>query len=117
MPLTLPVLKTGAVYQYPLVSEIHCSTTAVRFVDGKEQRFETRGRKRAWILRFSQLEENELAELEAFVRSASLLQEPILFEDPTTGATHAQCYLDADTIVLECDEDGRGSATLAIREE
>ena len=64
---TLPLLKTGAVMQYPAAKEASYSTGIVRFVDGGEQRYrDYKAPLLRWIIRLDLLDEAELSGLEDF---------------------------------------------------
>ena len=65
---TFPVLKTGAVAQYPLERGVRFSTQAVRFMDGSRQRFRLYGPGlRRWTLKLDLLDEQELGAVISFV--------------------------------------------------
>ncbi len=68
---TFPVLKTGAVAQYPLGFGVRYSTHAVRFLDGSQQKYALIGTGlRRWTISLDLLDEQELGAVIAFVEHA-----------------------------------------------
>src|ERR1700685_3229962 len=89
---SFPTLKTGAAAQYPLDFGVRFSTQAVRFMDGSQQRFPLYGiGLRRWTLKLDMLDEQELAEVIAFVEQQG--SAPFAFTDPATGAVASTCVL------------------------
>jgi len=67
-----PILKTGAILQYPAQKAIRFSTAVLRFVDGAEQRFrDYQMPLRRWTIQLDLLDENELHVLNEFFRAQS----------------------------------------------
>ena len=80
---SFPVLKTGAVAQYPLEYGVHFVTQSVRFMDGSQQRFRLHGTGlRRWTLKLDLLGEDELAAVMAFVEQQG--SAPFAFTDPAS---------------------------------
>src|SRR5580698_9386362 len=89
---TFPVLKTGAVAQYPLDRSVRFSTQAVRFMDGSQQRFRLIGTGlRRWTLKLDLLDEQELAAVIAVVEQQQ--SAVFAFTGPVTGASVATCVI------------------------
>lgn len=65
MPAAFPLLKTGAVVQYPATKTTQYSSFVVRFTDGGDQRYRqyTPALQR-WTIKLSLLDEGELHALE-----------------------------------------------------
>jgi len=110
-----PVLKTGAVTQYPGQRSVRYSTVTLEFVDGAEQRF--RGYQAAlhqWIIQLSLLDQGELQELQEFFRAMEGRAENFAFTDPWDGTSYPSCCLGADSIatVLAAEWDSRTSVTV-----
>ncbi len=67
---TFPLLKTGAVAQYPATKSLRFQNQIVRFVDGNEQRYrDSAGPLHQWIIRLDWLDETEMAAIEDFFLS------------------------------------------------
>lgn len=112
-----PVLKTGAVAQYPAERTTTFSTRVLRFVDGAEQRYRQHSSPlRRWVIRLNLLDEEELANLEAFFQSEQGRAGTFAFTDPIDGTTFPSCSLESDRIELEYKDVFRGEAVMVIRE-
>jgi hypothetical protein len=112
-----PLLKTGALAQYPFERRLEYATEVLRFLDGTEQRFRQRGEAgRRWVLRLSLLDEDELAKIEAFFQTEQGRTGSFAFTDPCDGQTYADCSLEKDTIELGYEEIAGGGTTIVIRE-
>ncbi len=111
-----PVLKTGAVAQYPANRAIEHSTSVLVFVDGSEQRFrEFASPARKWVIRLELLDEGELAALEDFLIAQQGRLGTFSFTDPWDGTTYPDCSLEADSIPLESQDLMRGRTTMVVR--
>jgi hypothetical protein len=111
-----PVLKTGAVIQYPAIRAIEYSTRVLRFLDGTEQRFRDYGAPvLRWVIRLDLLDEEEMAKLEDFFRSEQGRTGTFTFTDPWDSTEHPNCSLDNDWIQLRFGGPGRGSTGLVVR--
>ena len=112
---TFPVLKTGAVAQYPLDYGVRYQTQAVRFMDGSQQKFRLCGvGLRRWTLKLDLLGEDELAAVIAFVEqqcSASFA-----FTDPATGAVAATCVISGEQLDVTLKGEMKGQTTIVIEE-
>lgn len=112
-----PLLRTGAVLQYPATRHIQNSTYILRFLDGSEQRFrDYPSPARRWTVRLDLLDEGEMAALEAFLVSQQGQSGRFSFTDPWEGTVHANCSLENDVVPLEFTGLSRGSATLVVKE-
>lgn len=112
-----PLLKTGALAQYPLERRLEFATEVLRFVDGSEQRFRQRGSPaRRWVLRLNLLTEEEAARVEAFFLTEQGRTGSFAFTDPNDGQTYPDCSLDDDAIELSWEEISGGSTAIVIRE-
>ncbi|MCC7176603.1 MAG: DUF2460 domain-containing protein [Bryobacterales bacterium] len=113
---TFPLLKTGAVAQYPAGRALEYSTSVLHFVDGREQRFrEWAGATRRWVIRLELLDEGELAALEAFHAARQGRLGTFSFTDPWDGTTYPDCSLETDSFALEYQDLMRGRAKLVVR--
>jgi hypothetical protein len=112
-----PLLKSGAVLQYPGERQVAVSTRVLAFVDGGEQRFRQRGAAlRQWVIRLDLLTEAELKDLENFFRVQAGRQEEFTFLDPWSNTEIANCSLTEDSIEIVLAGLDRGRTTLTIRE-
>lgn len=112
-----PILKTGAVAQYPADREIRFSTQVVRFVDGSEQRFRNFSNSlHRWSIRLNSLDENELNAIRNFFQTQRGSAGTFSFTDPWDAAVYDQCCLENDEMLEELLDEGRSRTTLVIRE-
>lgn len=112
-----PVLKTGAVAQYPLTRALGYSTRVLRFVDGSEQRFREYPRAlRRWVIRLDLLDEEEMSRVEEFFVSQQGKLGSFSFTDPWDGTQYPNCSLERDEILLRFGAVMRGEATVVVRE-
>ena len=112
---TFPVLKTGAVAQYPLDRSIQFQTQTVRFLDGSQQRFRLyRTGLRKWVVTLNQLDEQELSAVRTFVERQG--GAAFVFTDPLSGETVARCVIARDSFECGLTTEMRAHATLAIEE-
>ncbi len=94
MMLTFPSLDTGAVAQYPLPVSYTTPVEIIRFIDGSDQRFITRGKTlRSWHVDLSSLNENEINQLEQFFESLGGQYSVFAFPDPYSGQTVLNCRI------------------------
>lgn len=115
--MDFPLLKTGAVTQYPSARHQSYDTRVMSFVDGGEQRFRQRGAPlRYWIIRLDLLEESELKALENFFRAQAGRFEEFTFLDPWTAEEVEHCSLAEDVFESSLTEHDRGRTTLTVRE-
>jgi hypothetical protein len=112
---TFPVLKTGAVAQYPLDRGVRFSTQAVRFMDGSRQRFRLHGTGlRRWTLKLAQLDEEELGAVIAFVEQQT--GATFAFTDPVTGDNVATCIISGQQFDATMNREMSGQTTIVIEE-
>ncbi|MCE5306207.1 MAG: DUF2460 domain-containing protein [Acidobacteriales bacterium] len=112
-----PILKTGAVMQYPAERSMSFSTEVLRFVDGSEQRFRDFGTPlKRWIVRLDLLEDAELKRLEQFFEASQGALGSFQFTDPRDGTVYASCRLEEDQMTIEFNAEQQGRTELVIRE-
>lgn len=115
--MTFPLLKTGAVAQYPAVKELAGATEVVRFVDGREQRYRDFGSAlRRWVIRLELLDEAELATVEEFFMENQGAFGSFAFTDPWDGTVYPDCSLEQDSLEVVLAGELRGATALAVRE-
>ena len=114
---TFPILKTGAVVQYPATRTLEFSTQVLRFIDGTEQRFrDHRSPARRWTIRLELLDEEEVGKLEEFFQSAQGRIDRFRFVDPWDGTEYPDCSLENDEMETEFRDVARGRATIVVRQ-
>ena len=112
-----PILRTGAVAQYPLATGRRTGTTVLEFVDGAEQRFPTMGASlRGWVLTYGQLDEGEMRSLRSFVESNLESGSLFPFTDPSTNAVYSNCRISKADLDESWDADGSGRTRIEIIE-
>ena len=110
-----PILKTGAVVQYPFAREVRFRTDTVRFLDGSRQRYrlQTAGLRR-WTIKLSLLDEQELASIIAFGEQQG--PDPFEFTDPLTGETVNKCIISGQKFDAGMSGEMHGQAEIVIEE-
>ena len=112
-----PVLKTGAVAQYPAERRVRLATVVQEFVDGSQQRFRVRGGAlRRWVIQLGQLDDAELFDLEQFFEEQGGAAGVFTFTDPWDGTVYANCSFVSDSAVFDFAGFARGRASVTIRE-
>jgi hypothetical protein len=110
-----PVLKTGAVAQYPLDRGVRYSTQTVRFMDGSQQNFRLIGvGLRRWTLKLDLLDEQELGAVIAFVEQQG--SATFAFTDPVTGDNVATCMISGQQFDATMTRELDGQTTVVIEE-
>ncbi|HVO97433.1 MAG TPA: DUF2460 domain-containing protein [Bryobacteraceae bacterium] len=114
---SFPMLKTGAVAQYGSDRALRFSTTVLRFVDGREQRYPGYGAPlRQWTIRLDLLDESELADLEQFFESSSGRAGTFAFTDPWDGTVYPSCSFAGDELAMDFQELARGKTQVVVKE-
>src|SRR5258708_12868001 len=100
-----PVLKTGAVMQYPAERWPSYSTQTVRFLDGTEQRFGDYATPlHRWVIRLAALDETEMHQLRKFFREQRGGSGTFLFTVPGSGTQdhHNPHHITTSTKLFPC---------------
>jgi len=114
---TFPILKTGAVTQYPAKSRASFSSQVLQFVDGSEQRFPGYTQSlQVWTVQFNLLEEDELSRLADFFSDLAGAAGSFVFIDPATGTVYPDCSFEEDVFSMDVLAGARGKTTITIRE-
>jgi hypothetical protein len=114
--MRFPVLKTGALAQYPATRTLEYKTDVIEFTDGTEQRYRQRGaRVNRWVVRLELLDETEMSRLAEFFNAAAGRAGTFEFKDPWTGAVHTNCSLEIDELTAELAGEMRVGTALVIR--
>jgi hypothetical protein len=112
---TFPVLKTGAVAQYPLGFGVRYATQTIRFLDGSQQKYPLMGTGlRRWTIHLDLLDEQELGALIAFVEQQG--SAVFSFTDPLTGTNVPKCVLSEQRVEAMVQRDLTGKTTIQIEE-
>src|SRR5579884_4155907 len=111
-----PILRTGAVAQYPFSSGTLFRTVILNFVDGSEQRYSDYGQPlRAWTVQLDQLDEGELATVRQFFREQAGMSGRFTFTDPVTGTSYPNCSFAQSSLTGELKDTGRSATRLVIK--
>ena len=114
---TFPVLKTGAVAQYPATKSMRFQNQTIRFLDGSEQRYrDSEGPLHQWVIRLSELDEREMAAFEQFFQDNQGRLGSFAFTDPWDGTQYANCSLASDEMTLGSLAEMRGKTSLTVIE-
>jgi hypothetical protein len=115
--IAFPRLRTGAVAQYPATRALSHTTEVMKFIDGTDQRYRSRGAAvKRWVIRLELLDETEIERLERFFTAVQGRLGKFSFEDPWTGDVYTDCSLEIDELEFELAGETRGRTVLAIRE-
>lgn len=112
-----PLLKSGAVVQYPIERSLLHPSRVLRFIDGAEQSFRTQASAlKRWVVTLALLDEDEQARIDAFFDQAGGRLNDFSFEDPWDSVTHASCRLESDELKEALVGEGRSTTRLVIRQ-
>jgi Conserved hypothetical protein 2217 (DUF2460) len=114
---TFPLLKTGAVTQYPASVIQQYGTDLVVFLDGTEQRSRRLpGPAKRWAIDLSQLDDDEMRRVEEFFLSQAGSYGSFSFTDPWSGTASGDCSFAEDTLVMSFEAQDRGKLRLTVVE-
>ena len=114
---TFPLLKTGAVTQYPASVIQQYGTDVVVFLDGTEQRNRRLpGQLRRWVIDLSLLDDNEVRRMEEFFLSRSGSYGSFTFTDPWNETVYTNCSFAEDTLTVNFESQDRAKLRLTILE-
>ncbi len=114
---TFPLLKTGAITQYPATAVQQFSTDLVVFMDGTEQRSrKLPGPAKKWVINLAMLDESEMRVLEEFYIAQSGNYASFSFADPWTSTVYPDCSFQEDTLLLGFEAQDRGKLRLTVVE-
>lgn len=112
-----PILKTGAVAQYPLKTTYKYKADIVWFLDGSEQRYRNSpGVLHQWEIDLSKLDEQEMAAIEEFFLANEGATSLFAFTDPSTGAVYQNCSVAGSELAFTFVGPLSGTAKTVIRE-
>ena len=114
---TFPPLKTGAVAQYPATRTFRLQNQILRFLDGTDQRYrDSAGPLYAWEIRLNQLDETEMASLQAFFLANQGSFASFAFTDPWSGQVYSNCSLASDDMNITSLAEMQGKTSLVVIE-
>lgn len=114
---TFPILKTGAVMQYPAQRSLQFSTTALQFMDGTEQRFRSfQLPLHRWVIQLSLMDQSELHQFQEFFRGMAGSAEDFSFTDPSDGTNYPSCSLASDSMAAVLAGEWSGQTSLTVVE-
>jgi Conserved hypothetical protein 2217 (DUF2460) len=112
---TFPTLKTGAVAQYPITKVFRFQQQILHFIDGTDQRYQDcAGSLYTWVIRLDQLDEGELAALQAFFLDNQGAFGSFSFTDPWSGQVYQNCSLESDEMDITSFAEMRGATSLTV---
>ena len=112
-----PILKTGAILQYPAQKSIRFSTGVLRFVGGAEQRFrDYQAPLRRWTIRLDLLDENELHVLREFFRAEAGAAGTFTCTDPWDSTAYLNCSFENHEMAEELLDEVKGKTALTVQE-
>jgi phage-related protein len=113
---SFPVLKTGAVIQFPAIRKLEFTTDVIQFIDGAEQRFRGYDRQyRSWTIRLAALDETELQRVRAFAQQNGATG-LFSFTDPWDGTVYPSCRIDGTGLEDMLNGLARAATSVVIRE-
>lgn len=114
---TFPQLSSNAVTQYPAPQAHVRAGRIVRFIDGSDQRFIALGKTlRSWQVNLTLLNEQELADIEAFFEEQGGEYSMFDFPDPVSGVIVPNCRFSAPTLVTAYQATDVGAASFWVIE-
>ena len=114
---TFPKLKTQAIAQYPAIRTVVFSTSVIPFMDGQEQRFrDFAAPLLVWTIDLSQLDDEEVSNLEVFFIEQSGSFSAFDFVDPWNETVYSDCTLDNPEVLLQYQGNQAGSVRLRVRQ-
>ena len=114
---TFPLLRTGAVIQYPATRTVKVSTEIIQFVDGSEQRFRNYSTPyHSWMIPLAVLDEGEIQQLRNFIVQTNGGAGTFSFTDPWDAIVYPSCSLQGNDFPDLLSGPFSGGVTLTIRE-
>src|SRR3954453_9600148 len=100
--LSFPSLRSGATAQYPLGLTEDAAVQVIRFLDGTDQRFQSRGKLlRRWKIDLTALTEDEIGAVEAFFNALGGAYMKFSFSDPVSGDLIPNCILYTEELLFK----------------
>jgi hypothetical protein len=115
--MEFPILSSGAVTQYGSPLGLSWPVQVIRFLDGTDQRFLSRGRAlRRWLIDLRLLNESEIASVEAFFSSMGGEYSMFNFPDPISGISVLNCRIGAPELISQYQDVDTGAISLWVVE-
>ncbi len=112
-----PILKTGAVAQYPAKLTFLYRADIVPFLDGSEQRYRNSPSVlHQWEIDLAQLDEQEIANIQQFFLQNQGGADNFAFTDPWSNAVYSNCSIAGDDLGMTYKGLLSGSTTVILRE-
>ena len=112
-----PLLKTGAIAQYPVERSTRRRSIVLTYVDGGQQSYrDDAGGLREWVIRLKLLDEAEIAALEQFFVEQKGSFGSFSFIDPWDGAEYPNCSLASDEAAFEYEDALRCRLELTVKQ-
>ena len=97
---TFPTISSNAVTQYPAAIQFSQAVQVIGFLDGTDQRYLLQPKMlRLWRISLTQLNEDEIQQIETFFANQEGTYSPFTFPDPFTGANVNGCRFAASTLL------------------
>ena len=110
-----PVLKTGAVVQYPLTRTAAFQNQMLTFLDGTQQRYrDSAGLRARWEIRLTELDAGEMAAMEEFFLANQGTFGSFAFTDPVDGTVYSNCSLRVDALDIATAEEMREATKVTV---
>ena len=110
-----PLLRTGALTQFPLTRSLRMPVQSVTFVDGSRQTYRLRAAPmRRWFVRLDQLDAEELNAVIDFAELQGT--DEFAFTDPLTGSDVARCVIGDPGLESGMQSELWGQTILTIEE-
>jgi hypothetical protein len=112
-----PILKTGAVAQYPAVRTSQYRNQILRFVDGNEQRYrDSAGPLHRWTIHFDYLDATEMAAIQDFFLTNQGSFENFAFTDPWDNTVYQNCSIVGDNLAGLAKQESQNITSITIVE-
>ena len=113
----LPLLKTGAIVQYPAEHHVRYRTEVLEFVDGTAQAYrDYPGPLRRWVIQLNLLDPAEIRSLEHFFLERQGAFGTFSFVDPVENVDYENCSFESSSLVFEMTDEVRGRGVLVVRQ-
>ncbi len=117
MPGTFPLLRTGAVVQYPFERHTRYRTETVRFLNHAEQVYQdVNTARRTWVIRLAELDGREVASLRQLFEDNQGRKGTFSFTDPWDSVNYPNVAFASDEFPVEQEIETQHSLTLTIYE-
>jgi hypothetical protein len=112
-----PLLKTGAVAQYPAGWNLSYATAVFNFLDGSQQKCrQLPAVSKSWVIQLDLLDDTELTGISEFFQSQQGRFGAFSFQDPWDGTVYPNCSFASDELQMLLNDEGRGGLKLVIQE-